>query len=109
MAKPIRPPRNPDVTTIIGPYVEPSNLSWSDAETLFPGCSVQWDAQGGSEWLGNNQPHFVMEGANLAVGYTLHDKNYWALWSERTLTWVFVPRPVNLKILAGGKMKLEAP
>ena len=86
-----------------------TQVTWSDLEELFSGCSAQWDAQGGSEWLGDNSPTFVVEGTNLAVGYRKNDKNYWALWSERTLTWLFVPRPVNLVVTKNRKLKLEAP
>lgn len=82
---------------------------WDDVEKLFPGCSAQWDAQGGSDWLGDNDPQFIAEGTNLAVGYTKHGKHYWALWSERTLTWLFVPRPVNLTVTKDRKLKLSAP
>jgi hypothetical protein len=86
----------------------PAEMGWDDAEKLFPGCSPQWDAQGGSEWLGDNTPVFVVHGQNFAIGYGVAPKAHWALWNNKSQRWLFVPRPVNL-IMTSATMKLEAP
>ena len=72
-------------------------LTWAEIEELFPDASPQWDAQGGDAWLGDNEPTFVMAGANLAIGYGEPPKARWALWNNESKKWLFIPRPVKLE------------
>lgn len=80
---------------------EHDNLTWADIAKDFPNAGPQFDAQGGDVWLGDNQPHFVVSGKNLAIGYDSPPHAKWALWNESIGRWLFVGRPSFLEVKDG--------
>ncbi len=42
-------------------------MTWAEAEALFPGCSVMWDAQGGPNWLGDRKTYRIRINQGLSL------------------------------------------
>lgn len=82
-------------------YLNPSEeqgSTWEDAERLFPGCSAQWDAQGGEAWVAGRERLTIAiitsptKRATLAIGCGTEEPFGWALWMARdgVNQWLFL-------------------
>lgn len=71
-------------------------ITWELAEARFPECTARWDADGGSDWVGDHQgpwPTFCWSGEDDLLAVTYDGRNYHiALWDGQEHGWRFQDR-----------------